>query len=653
VLGVDNTRQIRYSKDDPRHIRWRENTTSEGHPNATISNEAALDALHRVLGSQAFANAARLRELLDFVVQRTLDSDLGRLKEQEVGAAVYGRELSYDPHTDPVVRVAARQLRFKLTDYYAGEGQADPVRISLPKGGYVAVFSAGEALAGPAVPETPAPRKMRPFSAAVAGLAALIIAVAAGVWLVAGRSPTPRIRSIVVLPFQNLSGDPAYDYVSDGLTEELTGALVRIPNLRVVARTSAYQFKGKGEDIRIIGQKLNVDAVLEGSVLRAGSRLRVAAQLNRTSDGYHVWAERYDRDLQDAVSLQDEIARAVSFHLETTGSAAPSPPRRTENVEAHNSYLMGRYLFNQRTETGMRKSIAYFQKAVALDPSYAAAYASLASTWMVLLGNDYARPAEAAPQIRDFATRAATLDPTLGEPHAALGLLSFEYDWNWPMARRELRRAIDLTPGDELCHHFYAVALMWEGASPEAIVELQKAVELDPLAPAGKAALILFYAYARQPDRAIQESRGVLDAFPNFFLAHAALGAAYEQKRMYAEAIAQFEREMALSPGDPDAPTRAAHAYAAAGNRAKALPLLAKLLHPAAGIYVPPSDLAMVYAGLGDKRHCLEWLGRGLDERAPGMIEIRMDPAFDWLRGDPDFQTLISRVGLWNAPGAR
>ena len=627
-----------------------ENTTSEVHPNRTISREAALDALHRVLGSHAFANARRLRELLSFVVQRTLDSDPGRLKEQEVGAEVYGRELSYDPHNDPVVRVAARQLRFKLTDYYAVEGQADPVRISLPKGGYVVAFAAQDVVAAPAMPEISASRKTRPFARTVAGLAALIAIVAAGAWFVTVRSPAPRIRSIVVLPFQNLSGDPANDYVSDGLTEELTGALVRIPNLRVVARTSAYQFKGKGEDIRNIGQKLNVDAVLEGSVLRAGSRLRVTAQLNRTSDGYHVWAERYDREVQDAVSLQDEIARAVSVHLETPAAAAPAPQRHTESVEAHNNYLMGRYLFNQRTEANMRKGIAYFQKAVALDPNYAAAYASLASSWLVLLGNDYARSAEAAPQIRDFATRAVALDPTLGEPHAALGLLSFEYDWNWPTARRELQRAIELEPGDELCHHFYAVALLWEGEAPEAIAELQKAVELDPLAAAGKGALIFFYAYARQPDRAIEEARRVLDAFPNFFLAHASLGAAFEQKRMYPEAIAEFERELALSPGDPDALRRAAHAYAAAGNRAKALPLLAKLLHPAAGTYVPPSDLAVVYAGLGDKPHCLAWLGRGLEERAPGMMEIHVDPAFDWLRGDPDFQALINRVGLWNTP---
>lgn len=627
-----------------------ENATSEARPNGTISREAALDELRRVLASQAFANAARLRELLSFVVRRSLDSDSGRLKEQEIGATVYGRELSYDPHSDPVVRVAARQLRFKLADYYAAEGQADPVRISLPKGGYVVAFSAHEVPAASATPETPTVPRTRPYLRALAGLAALVVILAAGAWFVTVRGPGPRIRSIVVLPFQNLSGDPANDYVSDGLTEELTGALVRIPNLRVVARTSAYQFKGKGEDIRSIGQKLNVDAVLEGSVLRTGSRLRVAAQLNRTSDGYHVWAERYDRDAQEAVSLQDEIARAVSVHLETPAAGAPAPVRHTENVEAHNNYLMGRYFFNQRTEASMRKGIAYFQKASVLDPNYAAAYASLASSWLVLLGNDYVRPAEAALQIRDFATRAVALDPTLGEPHAALGLLSFEYDWNWPTARRELQRAIELAPGDELCHHFYAVALMWEGESVEAVAELQKAVELDPLAPVDKAALILFYAYARDADRALEESRRVLDAFPNFFLARGSLGAAYEQKRLYPEAIAEYEREMALAPGDPDGVTRAAHAYAAAGNRAKALLLLTRLQHPPAGTYVPPSDLAVVYAGFRDKPHCLAWLDRGLEERATGMIEIRVEPAYDWLRGDPDFQARIRRVGLWNTP---
>ncbi len=623
-----------------------ENAPPEATPHAAISREAALDALRRVLASQAFANASRLRELLTFVARRTLDPEPGRLKEQEVGGAVYGRDLSYDPHNDPVVRVAARQLRFKLADYYAAEGQADPVRISLPKGGYAVAFAPGKAAQAPAPPQTPLPRRRPRSTQTVIGLAAIVLILTAGAWFIGVRSSAPRIRSIVVLPFQNLSGDPAKDYVSDGLTEELTSALVRIPDLRVVARTSAYQFKGKGEDIRVIGQKLNVDAVLEGSVLEAGSRLRVTVQLNRTSDGYHVWAERYDRNVQDAVSLQDEIARAVSYRLEAGRALAPLP--HTENVEAHNNYLMGRYFFNQRTEAGIRKGIRYFELATALDPNYAAANASLASSWLVLLGNDYVRSAQAAPHIREYATRAAALDPTLGEPHAALGLLSFEYDWNWPAAQHELQRAIELAPGEQICHHFYAVALLWEGKFPDAIAELRKAVELDPLSAAGKGALVFYYAYTRQPDRAIEESRRVLDAFPAFFLAHAALGAAYEQKHMYAEAIAEYERELALSSGDPDALRRAAHAQAVSGDRAKAMQLLDKLLHPAAGGYVPPIDPAVVYAGLGDKPHCLEWLGRGLAERAPGMMEIQVEPAFDRLRGDPGFQAVIQRVGLWN-----
>jgi TolB-like protein len=612
----------------------------------TVPREAALDALDRVLVSKAFGGASRLRELLRFLVQRTLDADRGRLKEQEVGAAVYGRELSYDPHTDPVVRVAARQLRFKLADYYATEGQSDPVLITLPKGGYMAAFAAREPGDSPGGGQTwtaagkPFPRNL----VAAMALAGVVIGTAS--WLMITHRPVPRLRSIVVLPFQNLTGDPAKEFVSDGLTEELTGALVRIPELRVVARTSAYQFKGRGEDIRAIGQKLNVDAVLEGSVLQASSRVRVTAQLNRTADGYHIWAEQYDRDARDASSLQGDIARDVSPYLES-GWKAPAAQPKPQTVEARNAYLMGRYLFNQRSQPSLRKGMQYFEKAIALDPNYATANASLASSWLVLFGNDYVSPAQAAPEIRKFATRAAALDPTLGDPHATLGLLSFEYDWNWPVARRELERAIELSSGDELCHHFYAVALLWEGLFPEAIGELRKAIELDPLSAAAKGGLVFFYAYARQPDRAIQASKEVIDDFPNSYMAHASLGTAYEEKHSYSAAIVEFEKEMALTPGDSDGLRRAAHAYAVSGNAAKARILLDKLLHPSAGSYIPPIDPAAVYAGLGDKADCLSWLNRGVAERAASMTQLVVDPAFDAMRSDREFQAIVQRVGLW------
>jgi TolB-like protein/Flp pilus assembly protein TadD len=566
------------------------------------------------------------------------------LKEQEVGAAVYGRELSYDPHTDPVVRVAARQLRFKLTDYYVTEGQADPVRIDLPKGGYTVTFTLREGTSLPNAGQAVRAGLSSRHVAAILIVPVLILALAA--WLVIRRGPAPRIRSIVVLPFQNLSGDPAKEFVSDGLTEELTSALVRIPGLRVVARTSAYQFKGRGEDIRTIGEKLNVDAVLEGSVLEAGSRVRVTAQLNRTSNGYHIWAEQYERDARSAPALQDEIARGVALHLEP-GRSAPAARRHIESMEARNAYLMGRYLFNQRTEPSLRKSIQYFEKAAALDPDYAAAQASLASCWMVLLANDYASPAEAVPQVRKFATRAVALDPALGEPHADLGLLAFGHDWNWPAAQSEFQRAIELAPGEQLCHHFYASALLWEARFPEAIAELRKSIELDPLSAAGKGALIFFYAYARQPDRAIEVSKQELDDFPNFYMAYASLGAAYELKHQYSAAIAAYEREIALAPNDPDGLRRAAQAHALAGDTAQARVLLDKLLHPPAGIYIPPIDPAAVYAALRDKTNCLAWLNRGVAERSPGMSQLVSEPVFDTIRSDPDFQAIVQRVGLW------
>ncbi len=281
--------------------------------------------------------------------------------------------------------------------------------------------------------------------AAILIVPVLILALAA--WLVIRRGPAPRIRSIVVLPFQNLSGDPAKEFVSDGLTEELTSALVRIPGLRVVARTSAYQFKGRGEDIRTIGEKLNVDAVLEGSVLEAGSRVRVTAQLNRTSNGYHIWAEQYERDARSAPALQDEIARGVALHLEP-GRSAPAARRHIESMEARNAYLMGRYLFNQRTEPSLRKSIQYFESRGARS-GLCRRRSQLGKLLDGPVSKRLRQPAEASARFATFATRAVALDPALGEPHADLGLLAFGHDWNWPAAQSEFQRAIELAPGEQ------------------------------------------------------------------------------------------------------------------------------------------------------------------------------------------------------------
>ena len=418
--------------------------------------------MDKILASNAFAGAERPGRFLRFVVEQALAGN--QLKETQLGVEVFGRSPSYDPRLDGVVRVEAVKLRSRLKEYYETEGADDPVRIDLPKGGYLPSF---EAL--PSQPdETVAAPQGRvwwtDWRVIVPPLALALIVVG---YLLARRSrprpASPDSSSIAVLPFVNLSSDKENEYFSDGLTDDLIDALTKVQGLRVVARGSAFQFKGKNPDIRTVGRQLNVATVLEGSVQRSGGRLRITAQLSSVADGYHVWSETYDRRLADIFAVQDEISRAIVAALEVRVAGHPGGrlvQSSTQDLEAYNLYLQGRFHLNKWRPESARKGIEYFAQAIAKDPGYAPAYTGMADcyTWLGVFGWSEAR--QAMPQARQAANRALQLDETLAAAHVSLGYVKALYDWDWPGAEREFKRALELSPGDADVHFAYSITYL-------------------------------------------------------------------------------------------------------------------------------------------------------------------------------------------------
>ena len=457
------------------------------------------------------------------------------------------------------------------------------------------------------------------------------------------------LQSVAVLPFLNLSSRPEDDYISDGLADELTAALSQVEGLRVVSRTSAFEFKGKEEDIRTIGRRLNVGAVLEGSLQREGKRMRVTVQFIRVADGYHLWAEVYEADVQSVFALEDTISRAVTASLQAHLDQAlgqPSVIVSTRDVEAHSLYLKGRYAWNRRTKTGVEQSIQFFRQAIQRDPQYAQAYAALAEAYTVLAMDEIASPADYAPLAKRAAQQALKLDSRLGEAYAALALIQFTYDWDFAGADRNYRRAIDLDPNNATAHHWYGLSLMARKRFGEAAKEFHIAQQLDPLSLVIPAVLGKAHFYAGEPDLAIAQAQNIIAIEPHFAYAHDVLGMGYLEKRRYKEAIAEFKQYASLYENDPDALMRLASAYAANGEREEAMRILRQLRRLAQAQYVSPCYIAQVYASLGEKDPAFEWLDKAHQQHAPALLFIALEPDYESLRQDPRFQELAHLIGL-------
>ena len=458
---------------------------------------------------------------------------------------------------------------------------------------------------------------------------------------------TQPIRSIAVLPLENLSGDPAQDYFADGMTDALITELAQISSLRVISRTSAMHYKGSRRPLPEIARELNVDAVVEGSVVRSGNRVRITAQLLEARSDRHLWAKAYDRDLREIVSLQqdvaDNIVSEIQPKLRPQGSASASRKRQV-NPEAYDDYLRGVYFWHKFTESGMRRAREYFEKSVQKDPSYALGYAWLANTYGQL--GDYVGPRkDFMLKSKETSQKALQLDDSLAVAHGSLGWVKWAYDWDWPGAESEFKRAIQLSPGHALSHGIYARYLDSMGRFEEAIREHQFARELDPLD------LVLIYdlgdhfVVSREYDKAIAEYRLVLDMDPNFIGAHRGLAVAYEGKEMEKESISEWEQEAVLA-GAPDLAEAMKIAYTHGGYKSAWKARLKYNHHRrSAGFYVAFSDFARTYAALGEKDLALQALEKAFAEREP-MAWLNVNPPWDPIRADPRFQDLVRRVGL-------
>src|SRR5438876_2065673 len=488
--------------------------------------------------------------------------------------------------------------------------------------------------------------------AAGVGLAATLVAAAVRLFVLSRSHGTTALagrpgQSIAVLPFVNATGAPQDEYLSDGISEELINALSKLPQLRVVARPSSFAFKGKNEDVRQIGQALQVATVLGGSVRRAANRLRVTAQLTDARNGYNLWSETYDREMGDVFAVEDEISRAIMRALQVhlvSGDSLTLLRRPPRDVEAYEVYLKGRYFYNKGGFGPVQQALAYFQQALAHDSNYALASAGLADVYQSLTASTYLRSREGMPKARAAVLEALALEPTLADAHASLGDQLCVYDWDASAAERELRRAIELNPSLAIAHYFYSHCLVTHGRLDEALAEATRAQELDPLNPEVATGLPWALYVARRYDDAIAAQQKSLDLEPGFALAHMLLALPLAGKGSYAEALAEA-RKMATLAGDaPNFVGILGYVAGRAGERAEAQRILTALERR------PPGNtafaIALLQLGLGNNEQALRWLQAAYEERAEWLVLVTPAPFWDPLRPDPRFSALMRKVGV-------
>ena len=485
-------------------------------------------------------------------------------------------------------------------------------------------------------------------------IAVSLVATAAG-WAIWSRSRTvqpPLARTMLaVLPFQNLTGDAGQEYFSDGLTEEMITQLGNIDpqRLGVIARTSVMHYKNVQTPLDQIGRELGVHYVLEGSVRRDADHVRITAQLIQVKDQSHLWAKEYDRELKNLLAVQGEIAQEVADEIQLAlGNHKPETTARTpispENYDAYDLYLKGQYFFNKRTVAGFQEAVEYFQQATAKDPNLARAYAGIADSYALMAGYSMRPQTEFISKARAAALKSLVIDETLPEGHTALALIVQSYDWDWQTAEKEFRRAIELNPNYATAHHWYAEHLMWRGRFDEALQESERARQIDPLSLiiAADNGAILFFS--RRYDRAIEKWRSVLELDPDFPRAHL-IRAAYVEKGMFAEALADVEVERPRI----DTPwywVYLAYIYGRAGQKIQAERALNRLLDLNRRQAVDPKFIADAYAGLGDKDQTLAWLEKAYAQHSNELVTLKVNPAYDSLRGDARFENLMRGIGF-------
>ena len=523
------------------------------------------------------------------------------------------------------LNTAVRKIRAAL-----GDSPEKPQFVeTLPRRGYRFVAPVEPVGAGPVEPEN--------------GRAS------AAVFVTSSNGSAP-VSSMAVLPLQNLSGDPDQEYFADGMTEALTTNLAQIRQLRVISRTSAMQYKHARKTMPEIARELSVERAVEGSVSRSQAHVRVTIQLIHAPTDRHLWAKTYERELQDVLRLQSDLALAIAaelqIHLTPAEKERLSRPQiaKPEAVEA---YLKGRYFWNRRSEAAMNRAIDYFNCAIQEDPAYAHAYAGLADCYAILAWNSMRPPQEALPKAKAAATTALRIDDQLAEAHSSLAFSLMFLDWNWEKAEREFKRSIELNPSYGVVRPWYAFELAAMGREVEACAEAQRAVRIDPLSlPIAVSAAMVSYL-ARRYDQAIELSLKLLEMEPaTFYLGYFVLGLAYERKNMFAEAVAAEESAASISGRNAHMIACLGYVLGRSGRDRDAYKVIDELKARSAQGYIAPFNVAMVYAGLGVKEQTLEWLERAFDDRSMWSVFLNAYPIFDDLRPDPRFQDLVRRMGF-------
>ena len=539
--------------------------------------------------------------------------------------------------------VARRGYRFLADVAVAGDGEVETALL--------ATASRENASVDSQAPADPARAKPRPrWTAAwtIAAATLLLLSAAIVMWVRSTSNfPLPSIRSLAVLPLENLSGDASQDYFADGMTDELITQLAQIPDLRVISRSSMMTYKQSREPLADIARELDVQAVVEGGVLRSGGRVRITAQLIRVPADEHIWAHSYEGDVRDALVLQNQVAQAISDHIRVTVSSQQHMQNpRAVNAQAYDSYLKGRYYWNKRTIEGLKEAIDYFKDSIRIDPSYAEAYSGLADSYALAgdWGYGIMPPSEAFPLAKAAANEALALNDRLAEAHTSLAFVLDLYYWDWDAAEKQYQLAINLNPGYAVAHEWYAWHLFVLGHSAEGMFEMRRAERLDPVSPIIRSNVADALTVTHLFEESVRQSNKTLALDPNFAVGHFHLAEALLQQQQYEAAIAEFQRAIALSGHLTSFDAGLAHAYAVSGRRADALKIAKDMqvrlnLNPVAN-----AGIALIYVGLGDLDQAMTWLDKAYDARFNPSVLIR--PGFDPLRSDPRFRELWHRMGL-------
>ena len=596
----------------------------------TLDHERIRDQVQRILRSEQFGNAPGLEKALSFLVEPSLAGRGGELKEVILALEVFNRGAEFDPRTDSSVRTQIGRLRSRLSAYYDGPGRADPVVIGIPKGTYAPVISAREEDESAVEPAMP-----RKWSSAWLWMAAAVVAIGAVAWLASAMRRSGPVSSLAVLSFLDLTPEHNYEFFSEGVAEEIIDALVQNDRLRVIARTSSFQYKGQNRDVRRIGHELNVDAVMEGSVRKDGNRLRITVQLNRAQDGSHLWSQSFDLPAEDLLAIQREISASIAMRFAARSTQAARA--HTIDPETYRMFLEARYLFNSvSTLEEMQAAIETYRKVVARDGSYALAWAGLADAYTYLAIFQTGGAAEDYQHAREAAQRAISLNPRLAEAHAALAGIYLAHDWDFDQAERESREAVSLSPGSSWAHHWMYHVHQVRGQLQEARDELEKALSLDPTAVILLSDQTEFAFYRDDWDEAIRYAGRCLQFHPD------------ETNCAFLRAVALLRKgdiaaaHHTLPLGPYYTPLFAAFEASATGQTETMRRGLRQLAEdPSINEPLLP---AILYVLSGDWKSADQWLDRCYRARSPNMIFLHL--IRDLQSDDPRYQAWIDRMAL-------